>query len=85
MDQMQGIGDGIEHHPRAAEDAGPLADRTGQAVLVAVKFEWGGTFSVDLFGSFFEEGSVLIGSVLWSKVDNCCLSSFEQGLCQNGK
>ena len=35
VDQVQGVGDGIEHHPRSAEDAGPLAHRPGQAGLVA--------------------------------------------------
>jgi hypothetical protein len=28
MHQVQGIGDGIEHHPAAAEHAGPLAHRS---------------------------------------------------------
>jgi len=36
MHQMQGVGNGIKHHPRAAEHAGPLAHRPGQAILVAL-------------------------------------------------
>ena len=35
VDQVDGVGDGVEDHPRAAEDAGALADRAGHAVLLA--------------------------------------------------
>jgi hypothetical protein len=35
MHKMQGIGNGIEHHPRSAEDTGPLAYRPGQTVFIA--------------------------------------------------
>ncbi len=35
MHQMQGIGNGVEHHPRATEDTGPLAHRPGQTVFIA--------------------------------------------------
>ena len=35
MDDVQRIGDRIEHHARTAKDAGALADGTGRAFLVA--------------------------------------------------
>ena len=35
MHDVQGVGDRVQHHPRAAEDARPLAHGPGQAGLVA--------------------------------------------------
>ena len=52
--QVQGVGDGIEHHPGAAEDAGPLADGAGQAVPVAVHLEGRFALAVDLVFAFFK-------------------------------
>ena len=54
--QVQGIGDGVEHHPGAAEDAGPLAHRPGQAVLVAVHLKGRLALAVDLVLPFFKNG-----------------------------
>jgi hypothetical protein len=53
MDQVDGIGDRVQYHPGAAEDAGPLADRPGQALLVAFDGEWLFALAVDLILSFF--------------------------------
>ena len=39
MYQMEGIGDGVEDHTRAAEDAGSLTDRARQAVPLADHLE----------------------------------------------
>ena len=52
--QMDRIGDGVEHHPRTAEDAGPLADRTGQTVLVADDVKRRFALDVDLILSFVQ-------------------------------
>ena len=56
--QVQGIGDGVEHHPGAAEDAGPLAHRPGQALPVAVHLEGRFALAVDLVLTFFENGVI---------------------------
>jgi hypothetical protein len=48
VDQVQGVGDRVEHHPRAAEHAGPLADRAGQAVLAAGHLKGGAALAVNL-------------------------------------
>jgi len=56
MHQMQGVGDGVEHHPRTTENAGPLADCPGQALLVAVDGKGLFPFAVDLILAFFEDG-----------------------------
>ena len=47
VDEVHGVGDRVEHHPRSAEDARPLAHRAGQARLVrrpcrtaAAPFSW---------------------------------------------
>ena len=56
--QVQGVGDGVEHHPGAAEDAGPLAHRPGQALPVAVHLEGRLALAVDLVLTFFENGVI---------------------------
>ena len=48
VDQVHGVGDRIEHHARAAEHARPLADRAGQALLLAGHGERLGARLVDL-------------------------------------
>jgi hypothetical protein len=52
--EVQGVGYGVEHHPRAAEHAGALADRAGQARAVAGHGEGLFADAVDLAFSFFE-------------------------------
>ena len=55
VDQVHGVGDRVEHDARAAEHAGPLADRPGQAVLFAFHLERlrrSPTFAMDLRDSF---------------------------------
>ncbi len=54
--QVQGVGDGVEHHPGAAEDAGPLAHRPGQALPVAIHLEGRFALAVDLVLAFFKNG-----------------------------
>ncbi len=54
--QVQGVGDGVEHHPGAAEDAGPLAHRPGQALPVALHLEGRLALAVDLVLAFFKNG-----------------------------
>ena len=36
VDEVQGIGDGVEHHARAAEDARPLAHAAGHRLAIAL-------------------------------------------------
>ena len=52
VDQVQGVGNGVEHHPGAAEHAGPLAHRPGQAVLVAINVKGRIPLAMDLCGPF---------------------------------
>ena len=63
--QVDRIGDRVEHHPRAAEHAGPLADRAGQAVLVADDGKGGFALDHDLTFPFLQcccvHGSLLVG------------------------
>jgi hypothetical protein len=58
VDQVQGIGDGVEHHPGAAEDAGPLTYRPGQGLPVALHLEGLGALAVDLVLAFFKNGVI---------------------------
>lgn len=51
--QVQGIGDGIEHHPGAAEDAGPLAHCPGQGLLVALQGKGRFALAMDLILPLF--------------------------------
>ncbi len=57
MHQMQGIGNGIEHNPRAAEHAGPLADCPGKAVFIADDVEGLFAFDMNLIFPFFQQCS----------------------------
>ena len=58
MDQVQSIGYGVEHHPRAAEHAGPLAHGAGRTVPVAAELEALAPFAVNLFSAFFQNGGI---------------------------
>ena len=56
VDQVYGVGDGIKDHARSAEHAGPLADRSGQARLLAGHGERLGAGLVNLRFAGFEDG-----------------------------
>jgi len=77
--EVQGVGDGIEHHPRAAEHTGPLGNGPGQALPVAGQLEGPFALAVDLIPSFFENGLFHVGSFARSP----CAGCFEtlQGSC----
>jgi hypothetical protein len=53
MDEVNGVGDGIEHDTGAAENAGPLTDCAGKTVLIAFKLKGCFSFAVNLAFSFF--------------------------------
>src|SRR5208337_3380184 len=48
VDNVKRIGNGIEHDPRAAENAGTLADRPGRALFFAVDLKGLLALSIDL-------------------------------------
>jgi hypothetical protein len=48
VDNVKSVGNGIEHDPRAAENAGTLADRPGRALFFAVDLEGLCTLSIYL-------------------------------------
>ena len=52
VDQVQGVGDGVEYHSRAAEYAGPLADGSGQALFLAGHIERPLALAVNLLSAF---------------------------------
>ena len=56
--QVQGVGDGVEHHPGAAEDAGPLAHCPGQTLPVAVHLEGRFALAVNLGLAFCKNGVI---------------------------
>jgi hypothetical protein len=66
VDQMQGVGDGIEHHARAAEDAGALADGPGQGVAVAGDVYGALARPVDLILSLFQYAGLHVFLCCWT-------------------
>ena len=56
VDQVQRIGHGVQHHARAAEHAGPLADRPGHALLFAIHRKRRSAVAMDLGSAFFQQG-----------------------------
>jgi len=54
VDEMEGVGYGVEDHPGTAEHAGPLAYRTGQTLPVAGEGKGLLALSVDLVRPFLE-------------------------------
>ena len=59
MHQMHGVRNGVEHHPRPAEHAGALADRTGRALLAACDLAPGFPVAENLGAAFVKDGGVM--------------------------
>jgi hypothetical protein len=51
---MQGVGNGVKHHPGAAEYTGSLADCAGQTLGFTFHLKGLAALLVDLFFSLFE-------------------------------
>jgi hypothetical protein len=53
VNQVQGVGDGVENNPRTAEDTGSLADSPSEALFVAFDRERRISFTENLLLATF--------------------------------